>query len=52
MKRKILHAEPENEETCEKDNSSSSSNKSDSDDESPVDKFRRGCDLPSGVFNV
>lgn len=33
----------------ESNHSSSSSKKSDSDDESPVDKFRRGCDLPSDL---
>lgn len=34
---------------CEKNSNNSSASSSDTDDESPVDKFRRGCDLPSDL---
>lgn len=52
MKRKIFQPNIEKETECddESNHSSASSNKnSESGDESPADKFRRGCDLPSDL---
>lgn len=52
MQRKVFKNEMNRAPECEEKESSSqsnSSNNSESEDESPVEKFRRGCDLPSDL---